>query len=577
MQNHIEAPVLKAAKTSFELPPGIDVSQIFEAFAGDTDRPVMLLESREVDSGAARYTKMMVNASLQLQCRGRRVEAIALDDFGRQVLALLGIQVDQNLPQIQAREETGMVTFTVPDSAASSEPIDEDERLRSVNQLDLLRSLAKLLGEDACLFGGFAFDFIETFEPVEPVESTEGDTDAEFPDYRFFLASREILIDHVEGTLTAVVWDGDGSDFFAEIGTVITELTSKNATVSLGKSQTEPRDYADSAVNSEAVSYAKPNISDRDFEDIVRLSQEHIQAGDIYQVVPSRSFAIECVNPLAAYRILRETNPSPYLFYYRDGDCLLFGSSPESCVKVEVNRVDKEAPARVSIRPIAGTMPRAILPDGSIDHEEDTRRQVRLRIDAKETAEHLMLVDLARNDIARISIPGSRRVDQLLSLELYSKVMHLVSQVTGQLRPDFDALDAYRACMNMGTLTGAPKIMATSLIRRFERRRRGIYGGAIGYYQGDGNLDTCIAIRCARVCDGIAHVQAGAGVVRDSDPTAEAQETVHKARAVLEAIAASQNTRLQVLSETGTTGTETTPQNGRIASERKTDEEGKEA
>ncbi|MDY5403895.1 MAG: chorismate-binding protein, partial [Trueperella sp.] len=195
---------------------------------------------------------------------------------------------------------------------------------------------------------------------------------------------------------------------------------------------------------------------------------------------------------------------------------------------------------------IAGTRPRGRDADGYISHELDIRAELDMRTDAKELAEHTMLVDLARNDLARVATPGTRKVAALLQVDRYSHVMHLVSRVTARLADGMDALDAYRACMNMGTLTGAPKIKATQLLRAQEKRRRGSYGGAIGYLRGDGSMDTCIVIRSAFVAGGVAAVQAGAGVVRDSNPQSEADETLHKARAVLEAIARAQGKKLEV-------------------------------
>ena len=194
--------------------------------------------------------------------------------------------------------------------------------------------------------------------------------------------------------------------------------------------------------------------------------------------------------------------------------------------------------------PIAGTRGRALRPDGTIDQDMDSRLELELRQDKKENAEHLMLVDLARNDIARISESGTRYVKDLLNVDRYSHVMHLVSRVVGTLRKDLDAIHAYQACMNMGTLTGAPKIMASSLIRQTEKTRRGSYGGAIGFLSGDGSMDTCIVIRSAFVKDGKAYVQAGCGVVYDSKPIDEANETRKKAAAVLNAIALSHGTNL---------------------------------
>jgi anthranilate synthase component 1 len=193
---------------------------------------------------------------------------------------------------------------------------------------------------------------------------------------------------------------------------------------------------------------------------------------------------------------------------------------------------------RVSILPIAGTAARGRTADGSLDREQDTRNEVALRLDAKEAAEHLMLVDLARNDIARVSVPGTRAVDRLLEIERYAHVMHLGSEVSGTLAPGIDPLEAYAATMPMGTLVGAPKVRAAELLRQTEPSRRGAYGGAVGYLLDDGTLETAIVIRSALVADGVAHVRAGAGVVLDSVPALEAVETSRKARAVLEALAA---------------------------------------
>ena len=218
---------------------------------------------------------------------------------------------------------------------------------------------------------------------------------------------------------------------------------------------------------------------------------------------------------------------------------------------MSVDKSDKQFCAnsrQVEMYPIAGTRRRGLNPDGSINLDLDGRIELELRQDEKEVAEHLMLVDLGRNDIARISEPGTRYVKELLKVDRYSHVMHLVSKVVGTLRSDLDALHAYQACMNMGTLTGAPKIRASELIRMVEGKRRGSYGGAVGYINGAGEMDTCIVIRSAFVKDGVAHVQAGAGVVYDSKPQAEADETRAKAAAVLAAIAASHGTSLQALS-----------------------------
>ncbi|MFC6592996.1 anthranilate synthase component 1 [Deinococcus lacus] len=266
----------------------------------------------------------------------------------------------------------------------------------------------------------------------------------------------------------------------------------------------------------------------------VQRLKDHIQAGDIYQAVPSRRFSLPCPDALAAYAELKRLNPSPYLFYLDAGEFELFGASPESALKFTAQTRQAE------LYPIAGTRPRGRGPSGDISPEEDARQELELRLDRKELSEHLMLLDLARNDLARVAVPGTRRVARLLEVDRYSQVMHLVSEVVAELRPELDALDAYRACMNMGTLSGAPKLEATRLLRELEGERRGSYGGAVGYLAGNGDMDTCIVIRSGFVQGGICTVQAGAGVVRDSDPAAETAETAQKARAVLLAVSAAQ-------------------------------------
>jgi anthranilate synthase component 1 len=278
------------------------------------------------------------------------------------------------------------------------------------------------------------------------------------------------------------------------------------------------------------VSKLEVDKSDEEYCRDVSNLQEHILDGDIFQVVPSRSFSLPCPDALLAYKRLKQTNPSPYMFYLQDDTFIIFGASPESALKYET------ASNQVEIYPIAGTRPRGKRADGSLDLDLDSRLELNLQQDEKEKAEHIMLVDLARNDVAKVSVPGTRYVKDLLKVDRYSHVMHLVSRVVGQLRDDLDALHAYQACMNMGTLVGAPKISAASLIRQTEKCTRGSYGGAVGYLNGNGDFDTCIVIRSAFVTNSRAYIQAGAGVVKDSVPQSEADETRVKAQAVIQAI-----------------------------------------
>jgi anthranilate synthase component 1 len=258
----------------------------------------------------------------------------------------------------------------------------------------------------------------------------------------------------------------------------------------------------------------------------VEAAQKAIVAGEIFQVVLSRRFTRPWSgSPLPVYRRLRSQNPSPYHFLLAcDGDYLV-GASPEMLVRVQGDTVHA--------RPIAGTRPRGL------DDDEDLKLEEELRSDEKERAEHVMLVDLARNDVGRVSRPGTVEVESFASVERYSHVMHLVSSVSGKLKPEFDALDAFKACFPAGTLTGAPKVRAMEIIETSEPVRRGPYGGAVGYWDRTGDLDTCIAIRTVVITGGRAHVQAGAGIVADSDPSAEAREVDSKARSGLFAVGGS--------------------------------------
>jgi anthranilate synthase component 1 len=274
---------------------------------------------------------------------------------------------------------------------------------------------------------------------------------------------------------------------------------------------------------------AEPDVSDEAFKSSVEKFLSHVLAGDIFQGVLSRGLWMEsAAPPLAVYRALRSRNPSPYMFYVDLGDGELLGASPETCLKVERGQV--------MIRPIAGTAPRGLGPDGRIDEELDARLAVSLLLDTKEQAEHAMLVDLARNDVARVSVPGTRQVTEPFCVEKYSHVQHLVSGVKGALLPGLDALHAYVASANMGTLTGAPKLRAMELIRETEPNARGYYGGAVGYLLQDGRFDSCIVIRTLRHRNGRYLTRTGAGIVADSVPERELEETIHKARACRVAI-----------------------------------------
>jgi anthranilate synthase component I len=268
----------------------------------------------------------------------------------------------------------------------------------------------------------------------------------------------------------------------------------------------------------------RSNVSRETYEAGVRTIKEHIAAGDIYQAVLSQRFEAKVTaDPLTVYRALRHVNPSPYMYYIRMGGFAIVGSSPEMLVRVEGRRVETH--------PIAGTRPRGG------NEEEDLRLADELKRNEKERAEHVMLVDLGRNDLGRVCEFGSVRVPQYMGLERYSHVMHLVSTVDGRLAEGNDHLDALVSCFPAGTVSGAPKIRAMQILSQLEPTRRDLYAGAVGYIDFAGNLDFCIAIRTITLRDGVARVQAGAGIVADSNPAAEYEETRDKARALLQAIA----------------------------------------
>jgi anthranilate synthase component I len=267
----------------------------------------------------------------------------------------------------------------------------------------------------------------------------------------------------------------------------------------------------------------RSNLTRERFEQQVRKAKEYIAAGDIYQVVLSQRFEADVTaDPFTVYRALRHVNPSPYMFFIRMGGVSVVGSSPEMLVRVEGSRVETH--------PIAGTRPRGR------NQEEDMRLGEELKRNEKERAEHVMLVDLGRNDVGRVCEYGSVRVPQFMGLERFSHVMHLTSIVEGKLADDRDRLDALVSCFPAGTVSGAPKVRAMQIIRELEPSGRGLYAGAVGYLDFAGNLDFCIAIRTIIMSQGHAYVQAGAGIVTDSNPAAEYEETRDKARALIRAL-----------------------------------------
>jgi anthranilate synthase component 1 len=399
---------------------------------------------------------------------------------------------------------------------------------RSVDPLDSLRELLRELApcEIAGLprFAGGAVGYL-AYDWVRYVERLPDSNPDEIgiPDCRFVIPETLLVHDRQRQRVTIVhpVATGGGSDpdaareaGCARIEQLVASLSRPLAAATLA----EPEPRADPEPLP-----VRSNFTREAFQQVVERCREYIRAGDVFQVVPSQRFSVPLeTDPFQIYRALRVINPSPYLFFLRCGDHVILGSSPEILVRLEQGEI--------TLRPIAGTHPRGRT------EAEDRENEARLLCDPKELAEHVMLVDLGRNDVGRVAEVGSVHVDEFQTVERYSHVMHIVSNVRGRLRPDRDAIDLLRATFPAGTLTGAPKVRAMQIIDELEPTRRGIYGGCVGYIDHRGNMDTCIAIRTLIAKDGWIQVQAGGGIVADSVPATEYEETLHKAGALFRAI-----------------------------------------
>jgi anthranilate synthase component I len=352
--------------------------------------------------------------------------------------------------------------------------------------------------------------------------------DVGLPDLALLLTRTIVVFDHFaqKAFIVTNVWSpGAGGDIDADYRAAVESCDE------MADRLAAPLALPSVELDLSAQPSSRTMVDDEMYAGWVERAKEHIYAGDVFQVVPSRRFETSLRGPaFGAYRALRTLNPSPYMYFLRFGATEdepaveIAGSSPEPLVRVEGSQV--------VTRPIAGTRPRGAT------EEEDAALARQLLEDDKERAEHVMLIDLARNDVGRVSTYGSVVVDELMVIERYSHVMHIVSNVRGELREDRDAFDALTACFPAGTVSGAPKIRAMEIIDSLERTRRGPYAGVVGYFDFSGNLDTCITIRTLVATGGRAYVQAGAGVVADSDPASEAEETRRKAEALLRAAAA---------------------------------------
>ena len=395
----------------------------------------------------------------------------------------------------------------------------------SLGEIDPLGPVEEMLSEfkiaDVDYLGKFnggavgyiSYDAVRHFErlPVPGADSLD------LPESVFMLSTTYLVFDHLKQKIRVVSHahvQGDAArayrDAISRIEDVIARLR-------------QPIEIPEPNLDGETDAAPEFNMTREYYEDMVHKTREYIIAGDVIQTVVSQRMSRRTsAHPFQIYRQLRAINPSPYMYYLDLDGFQIVGASPELLVQV----VD----GTVAVHPIAGTRPRGAT------EAEDQALEDDLRADEKERAEHIMLLDLGRNDVGRVSKPGTVNVTQILDVERYSHVIHLVSHVTGELQDGYTNYDALRACFPAGTVSGAPKIRAMEIIAELEPDRRGAYAGAVGYFDFSGNMDTAIAIRTAVFKDGVAHVQAGGGIVYDSDPDFEYMETIHKASAVLAAI-----------------------------------------
>lgn len=356
--------------------------------------------------------------------------------------------------------------------------------------------------------------------------------DRGIPDLDFAFYHTVCVFDHVDKTITVVTLadcrhindESSASEVYRQASEQVDQTIDR--LMGTGGDQFQPAAWDESVWRQSAKESPltiESNFTRETFCDAVRQCVEYIRAGDIFQVVPSQRLSVKTeVDPLEIYRSLRVVNPSPFMFYLRTGDCVLVGCSPEIMCRVE--------DSIVTVRPLAGTRKR-----GQTEKEDKALEQ-ELLADPKERAEHVMLVDLGRNDVGRVAQFGSIELTEVMVVERYSHVMHISSEVQGKLREGLDAFDALKAALPAGTVSGAPKVRAMEIIDQIEPHRRGPYAGAVGWVDYRGNMDTCIALRTMVIKDGTVHVQAGCGVVADSDPDAEYDETMNKARALITAI-----------------------------------------
>lgn len=470
-------PIYRALPADLETPVSVFLK------LSQPDEPSFLLESVEGGENLARYSFIGVNPSAVITVR----EGIIRELRGRSA-------TESPLPQGQ-------------------DPLHVvQERLGSLKPVSI-PGLPRFVGGAV---GFLAYDLVRHFEKLPAT----ADDQLGLPDIAMLLADTLVIFDHVKHRVIVLANARNGGDPKAAYDDALRRIDA------ICERMKQPLPEIPAAEPPPDTTLTA-NFTQAEYEDIVRRAKEYIAAGDAFQIVPSQRLTRETsAPPFAIYRALRMLNPSPYMFFlnFPADDLHIIGSSPEMVVRFDADT------RTATIRPIAGTAPR------DPDHEKDAANAEKLINDPKERAEHVMLVDLARNDLGRVCDYGSVHVPQMMIIERFSHVMHITSQVEGKLRAGMNAYDLFRAAFPAGTLTGAPKIRVMEIIEELEGTRRGVYGGAVGYFSYDGGMDTCIAIRTLVMRGKRIYAQAGGGVVADSDPTSEYQETLNKLRAVIVAI-----------------------------------------
>jgi anthranilate synthase component 1 len=479
-----------------------------------------LFESVVGGEKVGRYSFLAAEPFMELEARGNKVTIVDRST----PLPLITRGKDEPIAQSEFED--------VPEFLRESLSFEIAAEIDSANPLEVLRDyvkrfrVANITGLPPFVGGAVGYAGYDTIRYVENLPNAPTD-DRKLPDLSFAFYDHMIVFDNVQKTAIVVVLgkippaeasSPDGvraayEDACRRVDRFVEKLGAPADSLS----------PVDIAIGGDPTLKYESNFTQAQFEDAVGKCVEYIRAGDIFQVVISQRLSVPlAVDPFEVYRTLRVVNPSPFMFFLRSRSCTLVGSSPEIMVRV----VD----GKVTVRPLAGTRRRGRT------EEEDQQLADELLADPKERAEHVMLVDLGRNDVGRVAKYGSVEISDVMMIERYSHVMHITSNVTGQLTEDRDAFDALAACLPAGTVSGAPKVRAMEIIDEVEPHRRGPYAGAVGYIDFAGNMDTCIALRTIVIQEGVAYVQAGAGIVADSVPEREYEETLNKARGLLKAI-----------------------------------------